>query len=109
MVERLDQGAIPPEVCPRSYSALHRLVARALFRAHVEGKLKAEIIQVCVWGGVEGGREPGGGWEGGGRGGAVAGRVAGTHSCPPRPPAPLPPPPSPPPHTHAEPRRLRGA
>ena len=55
MVERLDQGAIPPEVCPRSYSALHRLVARALFRAHVEGKLKAEIIQVCVWGGGGGG------------------------------------------------------
>ncbi|GAB4817883.1 hypothetical protein N2152v2_004929 [Parachlorella kessleri] len=45
MVERLDEGSIPNNVCPTSYSALHKLVAKALFRAHVEGKLKAEIIQ----------------------------------------------------------------
>ena len=40
MVERLDEGSIPNNVCPTSYSALHKLVAKALFRAHVEGKPK---------------------------------------------------------------------
>lgn len=45
MVDLLDEGAIPPAVCPQSYGPLYRLVARALFNAHVEGKLKAEIVQ----------------------------------------------------------------
>ncbi|KAK9819835.1 hypothetical protein WJX72_002959 [[Myrmecia] bisecta] len=45
MVERMDQGAIPQQVVQNSYTALYKLVARALFRTHVEGKLKADIIQ----------------------------------------------------------------
>ncbi|KAL4430736.1 hypothetical protein ABPG75_005992 [Micractinium tetrahymenae] len=45
MVDRLDADAIPAQVCGNSYAALHKVVAKALFRAHVEGKLKAEIIQ----------------------------------------------------------------
>lgn len=47
MVDRLDQGAIPSNVCQLSYSALHKLVAKALFRAHVEGKLK--VGGAVVW------------------------------------------------------------
>lgn len=45
LVDRLDAGRIPPQVCPPSYSALYRLVSKALFLAHVEGKLKAEIVR----------------------------------------------------------------
>ena len=45
MVDRLDEGLIPPSVGGSTYSLLHNLVARAIFRTHVEGKLKAEIIQ----------------------------------------------------------------
>ena len=45
LVERLDDGVIPQQVCAASYSALYRLVSKALFLAHVEGKLKAEIVQ----------------------------------------------------------------
>ncbi|PRW58251.1 5 -nucleotidase domain-containing 4 isoform X1 isoform A [Chlorella sorokiniana] len=45
MVDRLDADMIPQQVCSNSYAALHKMVAKALFRAHVEGKLKAEIIQ----------------------------------------------------------------
>ncbi|EFN59339.1 hypothetical protein CHLNCDRAFT_56697 [Chlorella variabilis] len=45
MVDRLDADAIPQQVCSNSYHQLHKMVAKALFRAHVEGKLKAEIIQ----------------------------------------------------------------
>ena len=45
MVDRLDEGLIPPSVGGSTYSLLHDLVARAIFRTHVEGKLKAEIIQ----------------------------------------------------------------
>ncbi len=44
MVDRLDEGLIPPSVGGSTYSLLHDLVAR-IFRTHVEGKLKAEIIQ----------------------------------------------------------------
>lgn len=45
MVERLDQGASLGPGVPQTYPALHALVGKALFRTHVEGKLKAEIIQ----------------------------------------------------------------
>ena len=45
MVDRLDEGLIPPSCGGSTYSLLHDLVARAIFRTHVEGKLKAEIIQ----------------------------------------------------------------
>ncbi|KAI3433722.1 hypothetical protein D9Q98_003530 [Chlorella vulgaris] len=45
MVDRLDDDAIPQQVCSNSYQQLHKMVSKALFRAHVEGKLKAEIIQ----------------------------------------------------------------
>ncbi|CAI7921602.1 unnamed protein product, partial [Closterium sp. NIES-53] len=44
MVDRLDQGLLPAEVAPGDYKTLYSVVARALFRAHVEGQLKAEII-----------------------------------------------------------------
>ncbi|CAI6006080.1 unnamed protein product [Closterium sp. NIES-64] len=44
MVDRLDQGLLPAEVAPGDYKTLYNVVARALFRAHVEGQLKAEII-----------------------------------------------------------------
>ena len=43
MVERLDQGsALGPGIAP-TYPALHALVAKALFRTHVEGKLKVSM------------------------------------------------------------------
>jgi hypothetical protein len=45
MVDRLDEGLIPPSCGASTYSLLHDLVARAIFRTHVEGKLKAEIIR----------------------------------------------------------------
>ena len=45
MVDRLDEGLIPPSCGASTYTLLHDLVARAIFRTHVEGKLKAEIIQ----------------------------------------------------------------
>lgn len=43
LVDRLDAGFIPQQVCPASYAALYKLVSKALFMAHVEGRLKAEI------------------------------------------------------------------
>ena len=36
----MDQGAIPLSVVTNSYDALYKLVSRALYRTHVEGKLK---------------------------------------------------------------------
>ena len=45
MVDRLDDGVVPYAACPQSYDVLYKLVAQALFRAHVEGKLKAEIME----------------------------------------------------------------
>ena len=36
----MDQGAIPPQVVAQSYEALWKLVSKALYRTHVEGKLK---------------------------------------------------------------------
>ena len=40
MVDRMDQGAIPAQVVAQSYDALWKLVSKALYRTHVEGKLK---------------------------------------------------------------------
>lgn len=48
MVDRMDQGSLPAQVCPNSYQALYGLVQKALFRTHVEGKLKSEIIKVAL-------------------------------------------------------------
>lgn len=44
MVDRLDEGLLPPDVGRTDYQGLYQVVAKALFRAHVEGQLKAEII-----------------------------------------------------------------
>lgn len=43
MVDRMDQGAIPAQVVAQSYEALWKLVSKALYRTHVEGKLKVTI------------------------------------------------------------------
>lgn len=45
LVDRLDQGAFQVGVGSMGYPALYQLVSKALYRTHVEGKLKAEIIQ----------------------------------------------------------------
>ncbi|XP_024383280.1 uncharacterized protein [Physcomitrium patens] len=44
MVERLDEGSLPPEIGPLDYKGLYAVVSKSLFKAHVEGQLKAEII-----------------------------------------------------------------
>jgi HAD superfamily 5'-nucleotidase-like hydrolase len=44
MVDRLDEGAISSEIGPLDYKGLYKAVGRALFRAHVEGQLKSEIM-----------------------------------------------------------------
>ncbi|XVE65453.1 hypothetical protein DITRI_Ditri08aG0000900 [Diplodiscus trichospermus] len=44
MVDRLDEGAIPADLCPLDYKGLYKAVGKALFRAHVEGQLKSEIM-----------------------------------------------------------------
>ncbi|WOL11784.1 5'-nucleotidase domain-containing protein 4 isoform X1 [Canna indica] len=44
MVDRLDQGALPAELGPLDYKGLYKAVGKALFRAHVEGRLKNEIM-----------------------------------------------------------------
>jgi hypothetical protein len=47
LVDRLDQGAFSSGAPGQlTYQGLYRLVSKALYRAHVEGKLKREIIQV---------------------------------------------------------------
>ncbi len=47
LVDRLDADAIPDDSAPgkQTYKTLYGLVARALYRTHVEGRLKSEIIQ----------------------------------------------------------------
>eukprot|EP01024_Parvocaulis_polyphysoides_P025936 TRINITY_DN2359_c0_g1_i3.p1 TRINITY_DN2359_c0_g1~~TRINITY_DN2359_c0_g1_i3.p1 ORF type:complete len:525 (+),score=97.34 TRINITY_DN2359_c0_g1_i3:818-2392(+) len=45
MVDRLDQGLIPMHVGANSYQTLYKMVAKALYVTHVEGRLKEEIIQ----------------------------------------------------------------
>ncbi|KAJ6889731.1 hypothetical protein NC651_023470 [Populus alba x Populus x berolinensis] len=44
MVVRYDEGAISAEICPPDYRGLYQAVGKALFRAHVEGQLKSEIM-----------------------------------------------------------------
>ncbi|KAJ3694058.1 hypothetical protein LUZ60_009538 [Juncus effusus] len=44
MVDKLDQGAVPSELVPLDYKGLFKAVSKALFRAHVEGQLKSEIM-----------------------------------------------------------------
>ncbi len=44
MVDRMDQGAIPAQVVAQSYEALWKLVSKALYRTHVEGKLKVRLL-----------------------------------------------------------------
>ncbi|MCD7448081.1 hypothetical protein HAX54_038175 [Datura stramonium] len=44
MVDRLDEGVIGPDLCPHEYKGLYKAVGKALFRAHVEGQLKSEIM-----------------------------------------------------------------
>lgn len=49
LVDRMDQGRFLSFSGGLSYQALYQMVAKALYRTHVEGKLKAEIIQVRLW------------------------------------------------------------
>ncbi|KZV38261.1 5'-nucleotidase domain-containing protein 4, partial [Dorcoceras hygrometricum] len=44
MVDRLDEGAIGADIGPLDYKGLYKAVEKALFRAHVEGQLKNEIM-----------------------------------------------------------------
>ncbi|KAL5700664.1 hypothetical protein ACHQM5_026083 [Ranunculus cassubicifolius] len=44
MVDRLDAGAIPADLGRLDYKGLYKAVGKALFRAHVEGQLKSEIM-----------------------------------------------------------------
>lgn len=44
LVDRLDEGAVEAEVGPLDYKGLYKAVGKALFRAHVEGQLKSEIM-----------------------------------------------------------------
>lgn len=44
MVDRLDGGDIPEELGRLDYKGLYKAVGKALFRAHVEGQLKSEIM-----------------------------------------------------------------
>ncbi|EOY06936.1 HAD-superfamily hydrolase, subfamily IG, 5'-nucleotidase isoform 2 [Theobroma cacao] len=44
MVDRLDEGAIPVDLGPLDCKGLYKAVGKALFRAHVEGQLKSEIM-----------------------------------------------------------------
>ncbi|KAJ9699962.1 hypothetical protein PVL29_005685 [Vitis rotundifolia] len=44
MVDRLDEGAISAEIAPLHYKGLYKAVGKALFKAHVEGQLKNEIM-----------------------------------------------------------------
>ncbi|BAT76979.1 hypothetical protein VIGAN_01505600 [Vigna angularis var. angularis] len=44
MVDRLDDGTIPADLGPLDYKGLYKAVGKALFWAHVEGRLKSEIM-----------------------------------------------------------------
>ncbi|XP_020593552.1 cytosolic purine 5'-nucleotidase isoform X2 [Phalaenopsis equestris] len=44
MVDRLDEGTMPAILGPLDYKGLFKAVSKALFRAHVEGQLKREIM-----------------------------------------------------------------
>ena len=45
MVDRLDQGALPRQDFSNNYTSLYKLVQKALYRTHVEGQLKGDIIK----------------------------------------------------------------
>uniref|UniRef100_A0A803M5C8 5'-nucleotidase n=1 Tax=Chenopodium quinoa TaxID=63459 RepID=A0A803M5C8_CHEQI len=44
LVDRLDEGAVEAAIGPLDYKGLYKAVGKALFRAHVEGQLKSEIM-----------------------------------------------------------------
>lgn len=44
MVDKLDNGEVPVKLGPIDYKGLFKAVSKALFRAHVEGQLKSEIM-----------------------------------------------------------------
>lgn len=44
MVDRFDEGIISPDLGVLDYRGLYKAVGKALFRAHVEGQLKNEIM-----------------------------------------------------------------
>ncbi|XP_051126621.1 uncharacterized protein LOC127248364 [Andrographis paniculata] len=44
LVDRLDEGAMDADLSPLDYKGLYKAVGKALFRAHVEGRLKSEIM-----------------------------------------------------------------
>nr|GEX15224.1 5'-nucleotidase domain-containing protein 4 isoform X1 [Tanacetum cinerariifolium] len=44
MVDRFDEGIISPDLGVLEYKGLYKAVGKALFRAHVEGQLKSEIM-----------------------------------------------------------------
>lgn len=45
MVDRYDQGVLPRQDFSNSYTSLYKLVQKALYRTHVEGQLKNDIIK----------------------------------------------------------------
>ncbi|XP_078149149.1 HAD-superfamily hydrolase, subfamily IG, 5'-nucleotidase [Carex rostrata] len=44
LVDKFDQGDVRAELGPLDYKGLYKAVEKALFRAHVEGQLKSEIM-----------------------------------------------------------------
>ncbi|OIW00185.1 hypothetical protein TanjilG_29175 [Lupinus angustifolius] len=44
MVDRLDDGAILPDIGPFDYKGLYKAVGEAILQAHLEGHLKSEIM-----------------------------------------------------------------
>ena len=47
MVDRLDQGVLPSHVLGGSYETLWKLVSKALYRTHVEGRLKVPVLALA--------------------------------------------------------------
>ena len=45
MVDRYDQGVLPRQDFSNSYTSLYKLVQKALYRTHVEGQLKSDIMK----------------------------------------------------------------
>lgn len=45
MVDRYDQGVLPRQDFSNSYASLYKLVQKALYRTHVEGQLKSDIMK----------------------------------------------------------------
>eukprot|EP00899_Mesostigma_viride_P028373 jgi/Mesvir1/8720/Mv02649-RA.2 len=44
VVEKFDEGSVPADIASMSYMGLYKVVADALFRAHVDGPMKARIM-----------------------------------------------------------------